>query len=303
MPQKHKSIIALLSKSIDYLIECFDQDPHTPPTLSHLAECAGYTPAHFQKIFQDHVGVSPAKLFGFLRYRHIRDIIDTPDCNSISQAGLDAGLSGTGRLYDLFVTFEAATPQEVKSGGQGLIISYGTHPSPFGDVFLAATTRGLCWLGFESTHEKGSSLDRVRRKWPNATLVKDEHTTRPYADQIYQLYIPFENLNKKPHQKKTKDHTKRVESKIRLHLFGTNFQIQVWQALLRIPAGGTVQYQDIARSINRPKASRAVGTAVGENPVSLLIPCHRVIQSTGIIGHYGWGQSRKKILLGTERFL
>ena len=183
------------------------------------------------------------------------------------------------------MTFEAASPGEVRRKGQGITIYYGRHPTVFGELFLAVTKKGVCWLGFEGGEQrKGSSLERIFEKWPKADFVQDSQQTSPHAYKINQI---FEHGHS--------------GTRIPLHVFGTNFQVQVWRALLDIPEGMTASYGDVASKIGKSGASRAVGSAVGENPVSLLIPCHRVIQSSGIVENYGWGDARKKFLLLREQ--
>ena len=273
--------LAIISNAIDRIITVGE----SPPGLSELARQAGYDPSYFQKLFQDHVGMSPAKLSRYLKYRHARDLLFTRGVTTLD-ASYESGLSGQGRLHDLMIDFEAATPGEVRNKGKGLVIRYAILPSIFGDVFLAMTPRGLCWLGFENvpdhTCDKGLSLERCRSKWPFAEFVEAPSSLTPVRDKLNTL------LDSKP------------DARIKLHVFGTNFQVQVWQALMRIPAGTAVSYGAIAVAMDKPSASRAVGSAVGDNPVSLLIPCHRVIQSSGIVENYGWGDARKKFLLARE---
>ena len=186
-------------------------------------------------------------------------------------------------MHDLFVTIEAATPGEVRQKGQGLTIHYAYHPTPVGEVLIAQTDKGLCWLGFVVDEDRMPPMLQMKATWAQAHFIEDIAATRPTADKIIAIW-----------QGTQKD-------KLPLHLYGTNFQVQVWQALLRIPCGATVSYQTVAQSIGRPAASRAVGTAVGANPISLLIPCHRVIQSSGIIENYNWGTPRKKLILALEQ--
>lgn len=264
-----------VSDAIDYIVTHWQGQPD----LDALARQAGYEATHFQKLFTKMVGISPKKLIQFMNARHARDLLLTG--YSTLDAAYESGLSGNGRLHDLLVNFDAATPGEVKRKGLGLTIHYGFHPTTMGDVLIAETSRGLCWLGFVVDGDRNIPLERLFAYWPLAVFKEDGATTSDTAAKIMRIWRgEAEGLN--------------------LHLFGTNFQLQVWQALMRIPCGGAVSYQSVANYIGKPKASRAVGSAVGANPVSLLIPCHRVIQSTGIVENYGWGTPRKKLLLALE---
>lgn len=267
----------IIAESIDYLVA---QSPNAPD-LEALAKRAGYEVTHFQKLFKEKVGLSPKQLQHYMTMRRARDFL--LDGYPTLQAAYEAGLSGNGRLHDVFVTTEGATPGEVKGRGAGLIIQYGYHPTVLGEILVGATSRGVCWLGFVVDGSRDLPFSRMREHWPLAELIEDNAATASYADQIMQIWRG------------------QGRGKLRLDLFGSNFQIQVWQALLKIPCGATVSYLDVANYLNMPTASRAVGTAVGKNPISLLIPCHRVIQQSGIVENYGWGTPRKKFLLGMER--
>ncbi|HRQ60954.1 MAG TPA: methylated-DNA--[protein]-cysteine S-methyltransferase [Alphaproteobacteria bacterium] len=198
-------------------------------------------------------------------------------------AANEAGLSGNARLHDLFLSCEGVTPGEVKSRGEGLTITYGFYPTPLGALMLGKTHRGLCWLGFLIDGQREEGIRRLHAYWPRASFVADDEALAPEAATISTIWSPEGG-----------------KGKLALDIYGTGFQIQVWKALLEIPYGETCTYQDIAREVGKPKASRAVGNAVGANPVSVLIPCHRVIRSTGIIDNYGWGSPRKKVILAVE---
>lgn len=265
-----------VSGAIDYIVTHWQDQPD----LDFLAEQAGYESTHFQKAFTSMVGISPKRLVQFMNARHARDLLLTG--YSTLDAAYESGLSGNGRLHDLLVNFDAATPGEVKRKGLGLVIHYGFHPTTIGDVLIAQTDRGLCWLGFVVNGDRNVPRDRLLKYWPLAEFIEDNARTADTAVKIMQIW-------------------RGEKQELNLHLYGTNFQLQVWQALMRIPSAGTVSYQSVAEYIGKPKASRAVGSAVGANPVSLLIPCHRVIQSTGIVENYGWGTPRKKLLLGLEQ--
>lgn len=265
-----------VSDAIDYIAANWQDQPD----LEMLAKRAGYDPTHFQKSFTSMVGLSPKKLCQYMNARHAREMLLKG--YSTLDAAYAAGLSGNGRLHDLFVTTEAATPGEVKSKGAGMTIRYAYHPTPVGDALIAETDKGVCWLGFVVDGDRDPALERMKKTWVNANLIEDAEGTESSAEKILNIWSGIEN------------------PKLNLHLYGTNFQIQVWQAMLKIPCGATVSYKALAQSIGKPAACRAVGSAVGANPISLLIPCHRVIQASGIIENYGWGTPRKKLILSVE---
>ena len=273
---KTTSMEQAVSDAIDYIARHWQEQPD----LDFLARRAGYDPTHFQKSFTGMVGLSPKKLCQYMHARHAREML--LQGYSTLDAAYAAGLSGNGRLHDLFVTIDAATPGEVQRKGQGLIIRYAYHPTPVGDVLIAETNKGLCWLGFVVDGDRDPALKRMFKTWRNAQFVEDSKSTVSTAEKILGIW------------------NGQSQSELSLHLYGTNFQIQVWQALLKIPCGAVVSYKDVADHIGKPKASRAVGSAVGANPISLLIPCHRVIQQSGIIENYGWGTPRKKLILAME---
>lgn len=273
----------VISDAIDYIAAHWQDQPG----LDFLARRAGYDPTHFQKSFTRMVGLSPKKLVEYMNVRQARDFLLRG--YSTLDAAYAAGLSGTGRLHDQFVTVEAATPGEVKSGGAGLTIQYAFHPSPVGDVLIAQTVRGVCWLGFVVDGNRQPALDRLFQTWKNAHFIEDLSATAQPATRLLQICGYGAGQEKLA-----------TASPLPLHLYGTNFQVQVWQALLKIPLGAAVTYKDVATHIGKPSASRAVGGAVGANPISLLIPCHRVIQSSGIIENYGWGTPRKTLILAME---
>lgn len=270
--------LSKIAEAIDYLVAHYQEQPD----LDKLAARYGYEPTYFQKKFKDHVGISPKRFVQYMSCKTARDFL--LQGASTLDAAYEAGLSGNGRLHDLFVQCEAVTPGEIQKLGQGLVIQYGFHPSPLGELMVAMTPRGVCWLGFQVDAKRTRELKRLREDYPQATLIEDEAATQEAAEQILAIWHGHGNRRKK----------------LKLELCGTNFQIQVWKALLKIPAGVTVSYQTVAQAIGKPTASRAVGGAVGANPISLLIPCHRVIQASGIIENYGWGSPRKKAILGIE---
>lgn len=268
----------VIAESIDYLVSHYREQPR----LDFLARRAGYEATHFQKLFKDYVGISPKRLVQYMNMRHARELLE---CHySTLDTALEAGLSGTGRLHDLFVSCEGVTPGQVQGRGQGLTITYGFYSTPIGEVMIGKTDKGMCWLGFVMEESRDIPLQRMKQHWPKASIIHDDAAIEAEAQQIMRIWRGQEKSGQK----------------LKLDLYGTNFQIQVWQALLRIPHGQTVTYKDIAHQVCTPKASRAVGNAVGANPVSLLIPCHRVIRASGIIDNYAWGSARKKLILAME---
>jgi AraC family transcriptional regulator, regulatory protein of adaptative response / methylated-DNA-[protein]-cysteine methyltransferase len=251
------------------------------PSLTEIAEASGLSEFHFQRLFGRWVGISPKRFLQFLTKEHARRLLE--DSRDVLSATYDAGLSSPGRLHELFVTCEAVTPGEVRSRGQGLSISYGFHPSPFGTALLATTERGICGLSFVQDQAPEDALvAHLVARWPGAEIAERPEVTAPVAERVFAFPA---------------DHS---PAPLHLVVRGTNFQIQVWQALLRIPLGKAVTYQDIAHHIGMPGASRAVGNAVGNNPIPFLIPCHRVIRKMGEFGNYGEGPQRKKAILGWE---
>jgi AraC family transcriptional regulator of adaptative response/methylated-DNA-[protein]-cysteine methyltransferase len=271
----------VIAESIDYLVAHYQDKPD----LEFLSRRAGYEVTHFQKLFKTHVGLSPKQLTQYMFARHARELLEGG--RSTLEAAHESGLSGNGRLHDLFVAMEGVTPGQVQGRGQGLRITYGFAPSVLGEVMIAKTFRGVCWLGFLVDEKRDETIRRVKAHWPLAALVHEDGAIAEEAAQIFKIWRGQGEERKK----------------LKLDLYGTNFQLQVWRALLQIPTGETVTYMDVAQQVGKPKASRAVGNAVGANPISLLIPCHRVIRATGIIDNYGWGSPRKKLILGCEGVL
>ena len=271
------SQIQTIAKAIDWLVT---QDLDSAYSLEDIARRYEYEPTYFQKLFKSHVGISPKQFMQYMRYRHARDFL--LQGHSTLDAAYEAGLSGQGRLHDLFLSIESMTPGAVKGRGEGISITYGFAPSYLGELMVAKTEKGICWLGFQVNESRARSIQRMMDYWPMATFVKGD-----VSHEINAVQSIWGGRDE-------------GARKLRLDLYGTNMQLQVWQALLKIPFGSVTDYKTIAQSLGKPKASRAVGNAVGMNPVSLLIPCHRVIQSTGIVNNYGWGSPRKKIILGLE---
>jgi AraC family transcriptional regulator of adaptative response/methylated-DNA-[protein]-cysteine methyltransferase len=250
------------------------------PSLDRIAGSVSLSRYHFDRLFKRWAGISPMQFLQFLTLDYTKQRL--AESKSLLDTALDAGLSGPSRLHDLFVTFEAMTPGEYKKQGRGLAISYGYHPTPFGECFLATTARGICHLGFVSLPKRGDAFDQLVQTWPGAVFSEDTGHVAAIAHAIFsrQRQDPQRPFN--------------------LLLKGTNFQIQVWKALLTIPSGCVTSYQDIAALIGRPKACRAVANAIAINPVAYLIPCHRVIAASGTLHRYRWGSARKKALIGWE---
>lgn len=254
-------------------IACID-DADGPLTLDSLAQDLGMSPHHFQRVFSKWVGVSPKRYQQYLVLDHAKTLMKTR--HRLLDIANDVGLSSTGRLHDLFIKWEAMSPGDYARKGLDIDIAYGWCDTPFGEVLAMATSRGLCGLGFTSETGRDASFADLSRRWPAATFHADSDTVRPYVDAA---------INGGAAQ---------------LHLMGGPFQIKVWEALLQIESGNVVTYGDIAQAIGSPKAVRAVGTAVGKNPVSWLIPCHRVLRKSGELGGYHWGLPVKRALLAFE---
>jgi AraC family transcriptional regulator of adaptative response/methylated-DNA-[protein]-cysteine methyltransferase len=265
-----------IEKTIRFLEESFQHQP----SLAEIAAGVDLSEHHFQRLFSRWVGISPKRYLQYLTKEHAKKML--ADARSVLDTAYDAGLSGPGRLHDLFVACEAVTPGEYKTGGAGVTIDYGFHPSPFGECLLAVTERGICGLRFVQEDNREALIDGLKGQWPGAVFNRAPDRTRPLSERIFQL-----SANDPPPA---------------LHLLvrGTNFQIKVWEALLKIPPATVVSYSGLARLLGRPDAARAVGNAVGRNPVAFLIPCHRVIRKGGDFGYYGEGPVRKKAILAWE---
>jgi AraC family transcriptional regulator of adaptative response/methylated-DNA-[protein]-cysteine methyltransferase len=265
---------------IEQAIRFLETNALRQPPLADIAAAAGLSEYHFQRLFSRWVGISPKRFLQYLTKEHAKQMLARSD--TVLDTAYETGLSGAGRLHDLLVTCEAVTPGDYRRRGADLNIDYGFHPSPFGECLMATTIRGICHMAFVPPTGRETVLKALKRLWPRAVMRHRPRQTAPLLEHVF----PFTpTLQSKP---------------LHLHVKGTNFQIQVWEALLRIPLGQAVTYTDIARHIGMPQAARAVGNAVGRNPVSFLIPCHRVIRKTGRFGHYGGGPARKKAMLGWE---
>jgi AraC family transcriptional regulator of adaptative response/methylated-DNA-[protein]-cysteine methyltransferase len=264
-----------IAAAIEYIKNNFKEQPN----LDEVAEKVHLSPFHFQRLFTEWAGTSPKKFLQYISVEHAKKLLTSADQSTLFNAAFDTGLSGTSRLHDLFINIEGMTPAEYKNGGKDLIINFSFAESPFGNIIVASTTKGICYMAFEDQEEK--AFNDLMDKFPNATFTRKLDLLQQNA-----LFI-FQN-----------DWSKLTE--IKLHLKGTDFQLKVWEALLKIPMGQLSTYGNIAQEIKNPAASRAVGTAIGNNPVAFLIPCHRVIQSTGIFGGYMWGNTRKTAIIGWE---
>lgn len=270
-----------IADSIDYLVSHHTEQPN----LDHLARLAGYEKTHFQKLFSSHVGISPKRLMQYMNARRARELMEQG--HSTLDSAYGAGLSGNGRLHDLFVALEGVHPGDIARRGQGVSITYGFHPTPLGELLVAQTGKGVCYLGFLMDQSRKVPIEKMKAHFPKASYIHNDEAVKAVTDQVLSIWLGRCDASQT----------------LKLDIYGTNFQIQVWQALLKIPTGDTVTYQDVGKQLGRPKASRAVGNAVGANPVSLLIPCHRVIRKSGIIDNYGWGSPRKKLILAMENRL
>jgi AraC family transcriptional regulator, regulatory protein of adaptative response / methylated-DNA-[protein]-cysteine methyltransferase len=250
------------------------------PSLEAIADHVGLSTTHVHHLFRRWAGLSPKAFLQALTLDNAKALLS--DSASVLDATYEVGLSGPARLHDLFVTHEAMTPGDYKAGGSGLTMRFGFHPSPFGEAVLIATDRGLAGLGFVDDGDRQAALSDLTRRWPKAAYVEDEVVTAPLARRIFN-----------PSQWQ-------AEQPLRVVLIGTDFEVRVWQTLLRIPRDRATTYSDIARHIGNPSACRAVGAAVGKNPVSFVVPCHRVLGRSGALTGYHWGLTRKQAILGWE---
>lgn len=274
MKEQDQTNYSRIATAIDYINNNF----RTQPSLEEIAGKVSLSPFHFQRLFTDWAGVSPKKFLQYITVAYAKNRLKETSATLFDTA-LEAGLSGTSRLHDLFINIEGMTPGEYKNGGENLAINYSFAESPFGNMLVASTSKGICYLAFAD--DAPSALETLKSRFPNATYKQMMDLIQQNALFIF-----------------THDWTKLGE--VKLHLKATSFQLKVWETLLKIPMGKLTSYGNIARQIQLPKASRAVGTAIGDNPVAFLIPCHRIIQSTGVIGGYHWGNTRKTAIIGWE---
>ncbi|MDJ1158917.1 bifunctional helix-turn-helix domain-containing protein/methylated-DNA--[protein]-cysteine S-methyltransferase [Chelatococcus sp. SYSU_G07232] len=250
------------------------------PSLEAIADHVGLSTTHVHHLFRRWAGLSPKAFLQAITLDHAKALL--ADSASVLDTTYEVGLSGPGRLHDLFVTHEAMSPGDWKARGEGLVMRYGFHPSPFGEAILVATDRGLAGLGFVDGGDRAAALADMKGRWPRAHYVEDAGATAPLARRIFDPTLW------------------RPEHPLRVVLIGTDFEVRVWQALLRIPLGRATTYSDIACRLGKPAASRAVGAAVGKNPISFVVPCHRVLGRSGALTGYHWGLTRKQAILGWE---
>ena len=276
-----------IEAALRYLTERAEQQP----TLADVAEHVGLSEHHLQRVFTRWAGISPKRFLQFQTVQSAKALLR--DSRTVLDTTYSTGLSSGGRLHDLFVTLEAVTPGEYKSGGAGLTIMRGFHETPFGEALIATTERGICGLSFVVGDDRTSTIRELESRWPGATFVDSERATAPVATRIFGH---FESGASRPNVIAEAPALTPLSVLVR----GTNFQVRVWEALLRIPPGAVSTYEDIATSMGQAGAIRAVGTAIGRNPVAYLIPCHRVIRKTGAFGSYHWGSERKVAILLRE---
>lgn len=265
-----------IENAIRYLEENFQRQPE----LDEVAEKVHLSPFHFQRLFTDWVGISPKRFLQFLTVDFLKQKLQ--DSKNLVEAADAAGLSSQSRVYDLFTTLEAVTPQEYKLSGAGISVEYGFHESPFGTCLLGTTERGVCWLSFLSEEDSPKSeMEKMKEHWNQSVFRQNQELTSGILSRVF-------------------DAQPQASQKLHLLVKGTNFQVKVWEALLRLPMGSVTTYQGIAEKIANPKAMQAVGSAVGSNHIAYLIPCHRVIRKDGVLGEYRWSAARKKSIIGWE---
>ena len=252
----------------------------TQPDIEAIAHACGVTPDELHHLFRRWAGLTPKEFVAAITLDHARKLLR--DSASVLDAAYAVGLSGPGRLHDLFVTHEAMSPGEWKAGGEGLTLAYGFHSSPFGDALVVATERGLAGLAFADADEKVRALDDMQRRWPRAQFHKDAARAAGLARRIFDPKLW------------------KQDRPLRVVMIGTDFEVRVWETLLKIPMGRVITYSDVAAKIHAPKGARAVGAAVGKNPIAFVVPCHRVIGKGGDLTGYYWGLTRKRAMLGWE---
>jgi len=267
---------AVVRRAIAYISEHW----RAQPEIDEIAAAVGTTTADLHHVFRRWAGLTPKAFLQAITLDHARKLLRSSA--SVLDAAYEVGLSGPGRLHDLFVTHEAMSPGEWKSGGEGLSVAYGFHPSPFGSALVMTTERGLAGLAFADPGEEEAALDDMRGRWPKAHYGEDKDRTGAIARRIFDPTLW------------------RPERPLRVVLIGTDFEVRVWETLLGIPMGRATTYSDIAAKLGKPTASRAVGAAVGKNPVSFVVPCHRVMGKSGDLTGYHWGITRKRAMLGWE---
>jgi AraC family transcriptional regulator, regulatory protein of adaptative response / methylated-DNA-[protein]-cysteine methyltransferase len=275
-PPAEEDHYAVVRGVIEYLTEHWRDQP----SLEEIARAVGMPPTRLQKTFTAWAGLSPKAFLQAVTLDHARRLLT--ESATVLDTAYEVGLSGPGRLHDLFVTHEAVTPGELRARGEGLTVRYAYHPSPFGAALVMATDRGLAGLAFADPGEETAILADMTRRWPRATYLEDTEATSPLARRVF-------------------DRTAwRQETPLRIVLIGSDFEVRVWEALLKVPFGRATSYSELARRIERPSAARAVGAAVGRNPLSFVVPCHRVLGRSGSLTGYHWGLTRKRAILGWE---
>ena len=284
-PERVVDIETLSTAAIDYdivrrAIAHIRGNWRAQPEVEEVAEAAGVSATDLHHLFRRWAGLTPKAFLQALTLDQARRLLR--DSASVLDASYEVGLSGPGRLHDLFVTHEAMSPGEWKAGGEGLTITYGFHPSPFGMALVMATGRGLAGLAFADPGEEKAAFADMSGRWPKATYVEDRDATAPLAQRIFDRNLW------------------RPDRPLRVVLIGTDFEVRVWEALMRIPFGRLTTYSDVAAKLSAPKAARAVGAAVGKNPVCFVVPCHRVVGKSGALTGYHWGLTRKRAILGWE---
>ena len=275
-PDRAQSDYRIVRQVIEYLTENWREQP----SLDAVSKRVGMEPTRLQKVFTRWAGLSPKAFLQAVTLDHARGLLE--QSATVLDATYEVGLSGPGRLHDLFVTHEAVTPGTYRARGEGLVIRYGYHPSPFGTALIMATEYGLAGLAFADEGTEASALADMMRRWPKADYMEDVAATLPFARRIFD-----------PRQWS-------ADQPLRIVLIGTDFQIRVWEALLKVPLGHATTYSDVAERIAHPSAARAVGAAVGRNPISFVVPCHRVLGRSGSLTGYHWGLTRKRAILGWE---
>ena len=263
-------------------IEFLSQNWRDQPPLIEIANHVGLSETHFQKVFSRWAGMSPKEFIRTLTLQHARSLL--ADSASVLDTTYEVGLSGPGRLHDLFVHYEAMTPGDYKAGGEGLSMAYGFHGSPFGTCLAMATDRGLAGIAFceVGNEARAGALDDMMSRWPKANYYQDEALTKRLTARSFE------------------QESWSIDQPLKLVLIGSDFDVTVWETLLKIPFGRAVTYGDIARHIGKPRAARAVGSAVGRNPISFVVPCHRALRASGAMGGYHWGLTRKHAIIGWE---
>jgi AraC family transcriptional regulator of adaptative response/methylated-DNA-[protein]-cysteine methyltransferase len=265
-------------RRIEKAILFLEKNFRSQPDLREIARSVNLSEYHFQRLFKRWAGISPKRFLQLLTAEYAKRVMHSG--GSLLDVTDKTGLSSAGRLHDLFVNMEAVTPGEFRKRGEDVKIFYGVHPTPFGECFIAVTERGICNFAFLGPAGRKTIVQTLMKQWRQADISEDPSRTRPYVERIF--------------------NSRQLKSPLPLKLVGTNFQIKVWQALLKIPRGAIVSYGDIAGAIGKPAAVRAVANAVAHNPIAFLIPCHRVIRKTGALGGYRWGSARKKAMLAWE---